>query len=93
MTDAATQTAELADAAVQCEPLRGDAPEPAELQRQLASPALARFLRWAGPTCEVALQQNELADALRDEFAGKLHGGGLGSVEGLLHLLHQVRSI
>ncbi len=66
--DAAVQTVETADAGVQCEPPVADAQE---LQQQLASSALAEFLWRAVPICEAALQQNELADALQDEFAGE----------------------
>lgn len=36
---------------------------------QLRVPALAAFLRRAGPRCEAALQQNELADPLLDALA------------------------
>ena len=68
--DAAVQTFERADAAVQCEAPPPPAPGDAELRAQLGSAALARFLCRAVPVAEQALQQNELVDALRDEFAG-----------------------
>jgi hypothetical protein len=66
--DVSVQTIEKIDAGVQCEPPVADSEE---LRRQLSSPALAKFLCRAVPLCEQALQQNELADVLQDEFAGE----------------------
>ncbi|KAL4431174.1 hypothetical protein ABPG75_006430 [Micractinium tetrahymenae] len=65
---AETQTALLADAAVQYEPPAAGA-DSAQLAAQLASDELADFLEEAVPRCEAALQQNELLDALADELA------------------------
>lgn len=63
--DKGVQTLTTADAGVQYEPPAADG---AEL---LGSAALAAFLSRAALIAEKALQQNQLADVLRDEFAGE----------------------
>ena len=90
----ATQTAERAEAAVQCEPPPALTSE--ELAVELGAPELADFLAAAAPRCEAALQQNELADPLADELAalaeddadGQLGAGGGAAAAGGLQELH-----
>ena len=64
---AATNSALHADVAAGTEP--PPALDEAALQAALQAPQLATFLHAAAPLCEEALQQNELADPLRDELA------------------------
>lgn len=65
--DAAVQTVEQHEAAVQCSVVNL---APSESNSRLCYSKLTGFLRRSLPTCEEALQQNTLADVLHDEFAG-----------------------
>ncbi|GAB4817587.1 hypothetical protein N2152v2_004633 [Parachlorella kessleri] len=81
--DAAVQTVLRADASVQYE-APATLADSEEVQQQLSSTVLSDFLGRAVPVCEQALQQNELADALKDEFAGLAEDDAAdGSASGL----------